>query len=98
MLKTIGLGLLFFACGFTGAWLTRGLTLRVRELEAVLRMLSTLRTQMQFSRAPLEAMLTQVCAQEQPPRFLPRCLEGLRGGEAFPRAWRGALEQGGSGG
>ncbi len=96
-MKIVALGLLFLACGLAGAFLSRNLQLRVRELEAILHLMGILRAQMQFSRAPLEPMLTQACAQGQAPAFLPRCLEGLRAGLAFPLAWRQAAERAGSG-
>ena len=93
MLKLIAIALLFFACGLTGAFLTRAMQVRVRELECILQMLTALRTQMQFSRAPLEAMLTQVCAQERHPQFLPHCLAQMQAGTPFPVAWKHAAQQ-----
>lgn len=94
-MRLIALGLLFLACGLTGVFLSRGLQLRVRELEAILRLLGVLRAQMQFSRAPLGPMLSQACAQGQSPAFLPGCLERLGAGRPFPEAWRLAVERGG---
>ncbi|MCL2106443.1 MAG: stage III sporulation protein AB [Oscillospiraceae bacterium] len=97
MIKYVALGLLFSACGLAGAFLTRAMQCRVRELEALLRMLTALRTRIQFSRVPLRPLLEEVCA-EGPPAFLPRCVAGMREGEPFPAAWRGAVErQGGFG-
>lgn len=90
--KTAALALLFLACGGTGAMISRGMLLRVRELERSLQMLTSLRAQLQFSRPPLEQMLAAVCAQSQHPVFLPHCLSGMRQGTAFPTAWRGAVE------
>jgi stage III sporulation protein AB len=51
-----------------------------------------LRAQLQFSRPPVERMLAGFCGQSQHPAFLPRCLEHMRAGTAFPDAWRGAVE------
>ena len=91
MLKSLALALLFLACGGTGALVSRGMLLRVRELERSLQMLASLRAQLQFSRPPLERMMEEVCAGECP-AFLPGCLTRMRFGIAFPEAWRGALE------
>ncbi|MDR2525338.1 MAG: stage III sporulation protein AB [Oscillospiraceae bacterium] len=93
-MRWIALGLIFSACGLAGALLSRALQVRVRELEALLRLLSTLRTQMQFSRAPLEPMLSQACGQGQTPAFLPVCIAAMRAGAAFPAAWRESAAHG----
>jgi len=95
MLKQIALALVFLACGGTGAFLARGLSARVKELELCLQMTAALRAQLQFSRPPLERMLAEVCAASHP-AFLPGCLSRMRAGTAFPTAWREALESGGS--
>jgi len=92
MLKTLALALLFLACGGTGALISRGMLLRVRELERSLQMLASLRAQLQFSRPPLPQMLAAVCGQSRCPAFLPHCLTRMEGGVAFPLAWRGAVE------
>ncbi len=90
--KTLALALLFLACAGAGAMVTRGMLLRVRELERSMQMLSSLRAQLQFSRPPLQQMLGAVCAQSQCPAYLPGCLRRMQRGEAFPLAWRSALE------
>ncbi|MDR1464779.1 MAG: stage III sporulation protein AB [Oscillospiraceae bacterium] len=90
MIRFAALGLLMFACGMAGALGQRNLSLRVRELEAALRMISSLRTQMQFSRAPMLPLVEQLCAQGQAPSFLPQCLAKMRAGLPFPSAWRQA--------
>jgi len=92
MLKTLALALLFLACGGTGAMISRGMLLRVRELERGLRMIASLRAQLQFSRPPLPQMLAEVCGQSQRPAFLPHCLARMGEGIAFPLAWHGAVE------
>jgi len=91
MLKYLALSLLFLACGGTGAMVSRGMHLRVRELERSLQMLASLRAQLQFSRPPLPQMLEAVCGQSQRPAFLPHCLSCMKEGIAFPAAWRGAI-------
>ena len=92
MLKTLALALLFLACGGAGAMISRGMLLRVRELERGLRMIASLRAQLQFSRPPLPQMLAEVCGLSQRPAFLPHCLARMGEGIAFPLAWRGAVE------
>ena len=92
ILKHFALALLFLACGGAGAMVSRGMHLRVRELERSWQMLISLRAQLQFSRPPLPQMLEAVCGQSQRPAFLPRCLARMREGVAFPNAWRGAVE------
>ena len=96
MLKHIALALVFLACGGTGVFLSRGLSARAKELELCLQMIAALRAQLQFSRPPLEYMLAEVCAGSGHPGFLPGCLAKMRGGTAFPIAWREALESGGA--
>ena len=97
MLKYIALALVFLACGGTGAFLSRGLTLRARELELCLQMIASFSAQLQFSRPPLERMLAEVCGQTRRPAFLPKCLEAMRAGTDFPAAWRAALQSTGLG-
>ena len=92
MLKHIALALIFLACGGAGAYCSRTMFLRVRELEAALQMLGSLRAQLQFSRPPLERMLSDICAG-QPPVFLPHALRQMRAGAAFPAAWHEAVLQ-----
>jgi len=92
MLKTLALALLFLACGGTGAMISRSMLVRVRELERSLRMVASLRSQLQFSRPPLPQMLAEVCGLSQRPAFLPHCLARMGEGVAFPNAWRGAVE------
>ena len=92
MLKYLALSLLFLACGGTGAMISRGIHLRVRELERSMQMIASLRAQLQFSRPPLPQMLAAVCGQSQRPAFLPHCLAHMEEGAAFPLAWRGAVE------
>ena len=98
MLKTLALALLFLACGGTGAMISRGMLLRVRELERGLQMIASLRAQLQFSRPPLPRMLAEVCGQSQRPAFLPHCLARMGEGAAFPNAWRAAIESHGGAG
>jgi len=98
MLKSLALALLFLACGGAGAMISRGMLLRVRELEHGIQMIASLRAQLQFSRPPLPQMLAAVCGQSQRPAFLPHCLARMQEGAAFPLAWRAAVEaHGGSG-
>jgi len=92
MLRYTAMALVFLACGGTGAVLTRSLHLRVRELELCLQMITSVRAKLQFSRPPLDRMLAQLCGQSAHPAFLPRCLERMRAGTAFPEAWRSAVE------
>ena len=92
MLTYIALALVFLACGGTGAMLSRGMMLRTRELELCLQMIASLRAQLQFSRPPVERMISSLCEQSQHPAFLPRCLAAMRGGTAFPVAWAQAVE------
>jgi len=90
--KTLALALLFLACGGTGAMLSRGMHLRVRELERSLQMTASLRAQLQFSRPPLPRMLAEACGRSYCPAFLPHCLARMGEGAAFPVAWRVAIE------
>ena len=92
IVKSLALALLFLACGGTGAMVSRGMLMRVRELERGLQMIASLRAQLQFSRPPLPRMLAEVCGQSQRPAFLPHCLAHMKEGMAFPGAWRGAIE------
>jgi len=92
LIKNIALGLVFLACGGAGAYYSRAMVLRVRELEAVLQMLGSFRAQLRFSRPTLERMLREVCAG-QPPAFLPHALRRMQTGMAFPAAWREAVTQ-----
>jgi len=92
LIKNIALGLVFLACGGAGAYYSRAMHLRVRDLEASLQMLGSFRAQLRFSRPPLERMLGEVCAG-QPPAFLPHALRLMRAGTAFPAAWREAVTQ-----
>jgi len=87
------LALVFLACAGTGAMLSRAMTLRARELELCLQMIASLRAQLQFSRPPVERMLSGLCGQSQHPAFLPRCLADMRAGKAFPVAWAQAVEE-----
>jgi stage III sporulation protein AB len=89
--KDIALALVFLACGSAGALRARMMLLRVRELEASVRMLAGLRAQLQFSRPPLARMLGACCAASQHPVFLPQALRRMREGAAFPLAWREAV-------
>ena len=75
-------------------FLARGFAARVKQLELCLQMIAAMRAQLQFSRPPLERMLTEICAGECP-AFLPGCLARMQNGVAFPLAWRAALEAGG---
>jgi len=92
IIKHFALALLFLACGGTGAMISRGMLMRVRELERGLQMIAFLRAQLQFSRPPLPQMLAEVCGQSQRPAFLPHCLARMGEGIAFPLAWRAAVE------
>ena len=92
MLKYLALSLLFLACGGAGAMVSRGMHLRVRELERSWQMIASVRVKLQFSRPPLPQMLAEICAQSQRPAFLPHCLAGMREGVAFPHAWRTSIE------
>ena len=92
MLKTLALALLFLACGGTGAMISRGMLVRVRELERGLQMIASLRAQLQFNRPPLPQMLAEICGQSRRPAFLPHCLARMGDGVAFPLAWRAAVE------
>lgn len=90
VIKNIALGLVFLACGGAGAMVSRMMHVRVKELEAALQMLGSLRAQLRFSRPTLERMLAEISG---PPAFLPYALELMRGGTAFPLAWRKAVTQ-----
>ncbi|MCL2300797.1 MAG: stage III sporulation protein AB [Firmicutes bacterium] len=98
IVKHLALALLFLACGGTGAMVSRGMLVRVRELERGLQMIASLRAQLQFSRPPLPQMLAAVCGQSQRPAFLPHCLARMEEGIAFPLAWRVAVESHGGAG
>ncbi|MDR2647309.1 MAG: stage III sporulation protein AB [Oscillospiraceae bacterium] len=91
--KWIGLSLLFAVCGFCGAWMTYRLTVRTRELESLLQMLAYFRTQMQFSRAPLQTLLTNASRQSCAPAFLSGVMRCVSDGQVFPLAWKRAVEQ-----
>jgi len=93
MLNYIALALVFLACGGTGAMLSRATFLRVRQLELCMQMLANIRAQLQFSRPPLDRMLSELCGQTQHPAFLPHCLEHMQAGMVFPKAWRAAVKQ-----
>lgn len=67
---------------------------RVKELEAILSMLSHITTQMKFVSATAEDLLTVLCGLPQLSilRFLPLCREKFLQGNSFPDAWNGALK------
>lgn len=69
--------------------------MRVKALESVLVMLHTVRTQLQFSAAPVGQLLESICQLESltPLTFLPECDRLYREGEVFPLAWQKALQR-----
>ncbi|MDR1734566.1 MAG: stage III sporulation protein AB [Oscillospiraceae bacterium] len=92
MLKIAALTILFLVCGLCGAFVMRQMQVRVRELEAARYLLGGIKAQLQYSRAPLLPMLRGLAEGGNAPAFLTECVERMERGEAFPPAWRGALE------
>lgn len=94
LLKAAAVILIFcgFCCG--GRYLAKTQVKKAEITGDILLMLSVIRTQLCYTCLPLSDLLRILCSTEKLKnlRFLEECRKGVCLGEAFPEAWKNAVE------
>lgn len=90
----VGILAVVVACTLAGYMESRKLGQRVKELEAFYSFLSSARTEIRYSAAPVERI---VKSHGKGQRFLVLCDQLCASGESFPIAWEKSIREGMSG-
>lgn len=95
MMKLFGIILTAAVICITGNYFSRLKVKRVKILENFVMFIKYLRTQIEFSKQPLEKIIEQAVASGEFENcgFLKLCLDKLKKGIALPVAWKASAEE-----
>ena len=93
--KICGMILLFVCATSVGISMAHALSDRVHALESSLAVLGGLETELSYSLAPPDEVVTRLDGREafSSAAFLPACASSCRIGMPFPQAWRKAVNE-----
>lgn len=95
MLKTAGLLLILGFCAWTGVYMSARVRKRVQESERFIRLLTVIRTQIEFALLPTDALLCTLCESREFSdfAFIHKVQKAFDGGVPLEIAWNRALTE-----